>query len=91
MALSQDHGYVSVIQPEYIQSMTFNADAESKLLRGNVQFEAPKLYAGKVNFAARFHAGHMQVSNSRCPTTDSRLPSMNKVAGVAKQSCHSSQ
>ena len=61
MSLSQEQGYVSVIQPEYIQSATLEVDPESKLLQGTVEFEAPKLYAGKVSFVARQHAGRMQV------------------------------
>jgi hypothetical protein len=67
MSPSREHGYVSVIQPEYIKSTTLDVDAESKLLRGTVQFEAPKLYAGKVNFAARNHLGRTQVVEFTLP------------------------
>ncbi|MCA9176198.1 MAG: serine/threonine protein kinase [Planctomycetales bacterium] len=67
MSLSQEHGYVSVIQPEYVKRTTIELDAAAKLLRGTVEFEAPKLYAGRVNFAVQIGAGRMKVVEFSIP------------------------
>ncbi len=67
LSLSQEHGYVSVIQPDYINGTTLHVDAKSKLLQGTVQFEAPMLYAGKVDFVARRQLGRVQVVEFTIP------------------------
>jgi hypothetical protein len=46
MSPSQPHGYVSIIQPEYIKTTSIDIDAEEKVFRGSVEFEAPDLYRG---------------------------------------------
>jgi hypothetical protein len=67
MSSSQPHGYVSMIQPEYIKSTTVDLDVELKGLRGSVEFESPNLYAGKVNFVIQFVAGHFRVVQFTLP------------------------
>ena len=54
MSTSKKIGYASLIQPDYIKQTVLDIDAESQLLRGTAEYEAPKLYAGKVNFAAQY-------------------------------------
>ena len=67
MSISKKIGYVSLIQPDYIKSVLIDIDAESQLLKGIVEYEAPKLYAGKVNFAARYQDGRVEVLEFTIP------------------------
>ena len=67
MSLSRPHGYVSVIQPEYIKHTQLSIDAESKGMRGSVEFESPNLYAGKVDFLMKFELGRMQIVKFSLP------------------------
>ncbi len=67
MSISKKIGYVSLIQPDYIKSVLIDIDAESQLLKGIVEYAAPKLYAGKVNFAARYQDGRVEVLEFTIP------------------------
>ena len=67
MSISKKIGYVSLIQPDYIKQTVLEIDAESQLLKGIVGYEAPKLYAGKVNFAARYQDGRVEVLEFTIP------------------------
>lgn len=67
IAPSQEHGYVSIIQPDYIKTLALEFDAHSKLLRGTVHFEAPKLYLGNVNFGVQYHNGRLKVVEFSLP------------------------
>ena len=67
MSISKKIGYVSLIQPAYIKSVLIDIDAESQLLKGIVEYAAPKLYAGKVNFAARYQDGRVEVLEFTIP------------------------
>ncbi|WDI42250.1 protein kinase domain-containing protein [Bremerella sp. P1] len=70
---SQAHGYVSIIQPEYIQKITLDLDPETKLFKGTVWFEAPELYAGKVDFALKYDASRMEVVEFTLPELGLKL------------------
>ena len=67
MSISKKIGYVSLIQPDYIKQTVLEIDAESQLLKGIVGYEAPKLYAGKVNFTARYQDGRVEVLEFTIP------------------------
>ena len=67
MAPSQPHGYVSAIQPEYIKNASIGIDPDTGALRGSFEFEAPVLYAGKVNFALESKRGHIQIVEFALP------------------------
>ena len=51
MWVSKTKGYASFIQPEYVTKVTVHT--ENNTARGEVAFEAPDLYAGRVNYVAR--------------------------------------
>ena len=67
MSPSQVHGYVSVIQPEYILKTNLNDDPTPNLLKGTIWFEAPNLYAGKVDFTLKYEGGRMEVVEFALP------------------------
>ncbi|QDU75314.1 Serine/threonine-protein kinase PknB [Bremerella volcania] len=73
MSPSQVHGYVSVIQPEYVLKITLDVDPETKRYKGTVWFEAPDLYAGKVDFALKYDAGRMDVVEFILPEQGTKL------------------
>ncbi|MCG8653610.1 MAG: serine/threonine protein kinase, partial [Pirellulales bacterium] len=65
MSPSSPHGYVSMIQPEYIQRTPIKH--EDRRLRGSVEFEAPNLYAGKVDFVIQGAGPRMRVVEFELP------------------------
>ncbi len=67
MSPSQSNGYVSLIQPEYIKNIKLDINKEKNQLQGTLDFEAPKLYAGKVDFDLQMDAGRMKVVEFRFP------------------------
>lgn len=69
MAPSQEQGYVSLLQPEYVKSLSLSVDAKSKLLRGTVSFEAPKLYTGRANFVVEIVGKRMKVVEFSLPNS----------------------
>jgi uncharacterized protein (TIGR03067 family) len=56
MAPSQASGYVSLIQPSYIVRATLDFDRKTERFKGTIWFEAPDLYAGKVNFTMYYQS-----------------------------------
>jgi hypothetical protein len=65
MALSQRKGYVSLIQPEYMTRVTVDFDRDRERFVGTVWFEAPDLYAGKVDFTMYYQSVRSLVSQLR--------------------------
>jgi hypothetical protein len=65
MSISNAHGYVSMIQPEYIQH-TPKDIIDGKLV-GSVEFEAPELYAGKVHYVIEVNGPRLKVVRFSLP------------------------
>ena len=65
MSLSSAHGYYSMIQPEYITD-TAQELVDGKLV-GSVEFEAPDLYAGKVDYLIELNGPRMSVVEFSLP------------------------
>jgi hypothetical protein len=65
MSLSKSRGYASVIQPDFITDCTCSASEGAAT--GVVSFRAEGLYAGKIEFLARWNNGAWQIDEFRLP------------------------
>jgi len=63
---SQDKGYGTMLQPEFITECVCSNVSESKAV-GTVKFEAKGLYRGKVEFTARKRDGAWRIEEFRLP------------------------
>ncbi|MCA8988653.1 MAG: TIGR03067 domain-containing protein, partial [Planctomycetaceae bacterium] len=85
MEPSQRHGYVSIIQPEYITKIKLDFDRKEERFKGTVWFEAPELYAGQVDFSMFYHVGQMKVIEFDLPEFETKLIRNNELWEKQKQ------
>jgi hypothetical protein len=68
VSLSKNRGYATLIQPDFITDCTCSASEGAAT--GVVSFRAEGLYAGKVEFLARWNNGAWQIDEFRLPGYD---------------------
>ncbi len=63
--MSRNKGYASFLQPQYITAIEVEVDRDTA--RGSVRFAVPKLFAGKIQFAAKRESGRWHVVEFELP------------------------
>ncbi len=71
MSPSRVHGYHSILQPQYISGLNYGVKAgplNSATIKGNFRYQAPNLYAGKIDFVVDVNADtDLQVTEFTLP------------------------
>lgn len=65
VSLSKNRGYATLIQPDFITDCTCSASEGAAT--GVISFRAEELYAGKIEFLARWNNGVWQIDEFRLP------------------------